>query len=67
LLDDIFDKLDANRVEQILKLVLDAKFGQIFVTDTNREYIDGLLEAGNSPYHLYQVEQGQVTQLKERS
>ncbi|MDR1810533.1 MAG: DNA replication and repair protein RecF [Prevotella sp.] len=66
LLDDIFDKLDAARVEQILKLALSDKFGQIFITDTNREHIDELLAVGNSPYHLYRVEQGHVEQVKER-
>ena len=38
LLDDIFDKLDASRVEQIIKLVAGDNFGQIFITDTNREH-----------------------------
>lgn len=38
LLDDIFDKLDASRVEQIVKLVAGDSFGQIFVTDTNRDH-----------------------------
>src|ERR1035437_627854 len=41
LLDDIFDKLDSSRVEQIVKLVSDNNFGQIFITDTNREHLDG--------------------------
>ena len=40
LLDDIFDKLDSQRVEQIVKLVASNQFGQIFITDTNREHID---------------------------
>ncbi|GAB6011385.1 DNA replication/repair protein RecF [Viscerimonas tarda] len=66
LLDDIFDKLDSKRVEQILKLVLDKKFGQIFITDTNREHLDELLAVGNSPYHLYHVEQGLIEQIKEQ-
>lgn len=39
LLDDIFDKLDASRVEQIVKLVAGDSFGQIFVTDTNRDHL----------------------------
>ena len=34
LLDDIFDKLDAQRVEQIVRLVASDNFGQIFITDT---------------------------------
>ena len=43
LLDDIFDKLDASRVEQIIKLVGGDGFGQIFITDTNREHLDSIL------------------------
>ena len=37
LLDDIFDKLDENRVTQIIALVDDENFGQIFITDTHPE------------------------------
>ena len=44
LLDDIFDKLDASRVEQIVKLVAGDKFGQIFITDTNREHLDKIMQ-----------------------
>ena len=43
LLDDVFDKLDASRVEQIVKLVAGDSFGQIFMTDTNREHLDRIL------------------------
>lgn len=62
LLDDIFDKLDSSRVEQIIKLVLDKDFGQIFVTDTNREHLDEILSRTNSNYHLYEVGKGEVVQ-----
>ena len=37
LLDDIFDKLDKNRVKQIINLVSDDNFGQIFISDTDEE------------------------------
>ena len=40
LLDDIFDKLDSNRVEQIINYVSGNEFGQIFITDTRREHLD---------------------------
>lgn len=60
LLDDIFDKLDASRVEQIIKLVLEKDFGQIFVTDTNRQHLDDILSHTNSDYHLYEVKDGIV-------
>lgn len=62
LLDDIFDKLDASRVEQIIKLVLEKDFGQIFVTDTNRQHLDDILSHTHSNYHLYTVEGGTITQ-----
>ena len=63
LLDDIFDKLDSSRVEQIVKLVAGDNFGQIFITDTNREHLDEILRGLNSEYHLYQVQSGEVNKL----
>lgn len=60
LLDDIFDKLDALRVEQIIKLVSGSGFGQIFITDTNRKYLDEIVAAVNDDYRLFEVEQGEV-------
>lgn len=63
LLDDIFDKLDSSRVEQIVNLVAGDNFGQIFITDTNREHLDEILRGLNSEYHLYQVQSGEVNQL----
>ena len=61
LLDDIFDKLDASRVEQIVKLVANDRFGQIFITDTNREHLDRILHNVGGNYKLFSVEQGAVT------
>ncbi|MDR1980224.1 MAG: DNA replication and repair protein RecF [Tannerellaceae bacterium] len=60
LLDDIFDKLDAKRVEQIIRLVGGDDFGQIFITDTNRKYLDDMLPAMKHDYVLFKVEQGAV-------
>ena len=60
LLDDIFDKLDAQRVEQIIQLVASEQFGQIFITDTNRDHIDQILSKGNFDYKLYEVSNGEI-------
>ena len=60
LLDDIFDKLDAERVEQIMQLVGGEQFGQIFITDTNREYLDRIVATINRDYALFKVENGDV-------
>ncbi len=60
LLDDIFDKLDSSRVEQIVKLVSGEEFGQIFITDTNREHLDSILQNMRQSYKLFEVENGEV-------
>jgi DNA replication and repair protein RecF len=64
LLDDIFDKLDSSRVEQIVKLVSGSNFGQIFITDTNREHLDGIIrEAGGADYKIFPVSDGQISEI----
>ena len=63
LLDDIFDKLDARRVEQIVKLVSSDEYGQIFITDTNRDHLDQILSGGSFDYKLFKVEDGEVVGL----
>lgn len=61
LLDDIFDKLDATRVANLVKLISEPSFGQTFITDTNRENIEGILNATGKPYNLYNVHCGEIT------
>jgi recF protein len=63
LLDDIFDKLDANRVEKIIGLVSGDRFGQIFITDTNRKYLDRILETMKQDYSLFEVEKGKICSI----
>lgn len=60
LLDDIFDKLDKGRVEQIVKLVADDHFGQIFITDTNREHLDQMIESLDAESRIFTVVDGRV-------
>ncbi len=67
LLDDIFDKLDADRVEQIINLVSGERFGQIFITDTNRKYLDAILAATNNDYRLFKVSQGEVFSMNKEN
>ena len=66
LLDDIFDKLDSRRVERIINIVSGENFGQIFITDVNREHIDCILDSIKGEYRLFNVEQGCVELVKER-
>jgi DNA replication and repair protein RecF len=60
LFDDIFDKLDAQRVEQIISLLQDDRFGQIFISDTNREHISEILEKSACEYSMFFVENGNI-------
>lgn len=60
LLDDIFDKLDKYRVEQIVKLVADDHFGQIFITDTNREHLDQIIAGLEAESKIFTISDGTV-------
>lgn len=63
LLDDIFDKLDATRVERIMELVVQPAFGQIFVTDTNRTHLDEIMSRTGGDYRIWEVADGVFTPL----
>ena len=64
LLDDIFDKLDASRVEHILHMVSEGdNFGQIFITDTNRGHIDTILSSLGGEPKLFEVSSGVFTDI----
>lgn len=65
LLDDIFDKLDAQRVEAIVQLVSGDNFGQIFITDTNRDHLDRILHNSDKDYKIFSVENGEITLREE--
>lgn len=60
LLDDLFDKLDTCRVEKLLELVSRDEFGQIFITDCNRERLENILQKGTGGYTLFSVESGNI-------
>lgn len=64
LLDDIFDKLDASRVARIIAEVSGGdNFGQIFITDTNREHIDETMQTIRSESKLFEVADGSFAEL----
>lgn len=63
LLDDVFDKLDENRVEALIKLVSDPEFGQIFITDTSKERIEPILKRIGKEYVMYNVHDGTAERI----
>ncbi|TXN35172.1 DNA replication/repair protein RecF [Flagellimonas hymeniacidonis] len=53
LLDDIFDKLDENRVSQIVGLVDNDNFGQIFISDTHAERTENVVKNIRQSYKIF--------------
>lgn len=60
LLDDIYDKLDGNRMSQLLSIVGGGNFGQIFITDTNLNRIPDILDQENINFKSFHVKNGEV-------
>ena len=60
LLDDIFDKLDVQRVEQLLSIVTQGSFGQIFITDCDRTRLEKILMEASCHYTLFTVKEGHI-------
>jgi DNA replication and repair protein RecF len=55
LLDDVFDKFDESRVRQIIRLVSDEHFGQIFITHTDENKMQSILEEMNTDFRLFHI------------
>lgn len=55
LLDDIFDKLDENRVTQIINLVNNDNFGQLFISDTHAERTESAIKKVHSTYKIFNL------------
>ena len=67
LLDDIFDKLDEQRVVSIINVVSNSQdFGQIFITDTNRTHLDEIIAMMSGDYAMFMVENGAITAIASR-
>ena len=60
LLDDIFDKLDANRVKQLMELVSEQHFGQIFITDTDEGRVAALFDDIAVEFKTFTVVKGKI-------
>ena len=55
LLDDIFDKFDQSRVEEIIRLAGSGEFGQVFITDTQQDRIHRILDNTGVDFKLYRI------------
>jgi len=61
LLDDIFDKLDDNRVSKLMEMVSHHDFGQIFITDTGKERVLAIFEKIATPLTIFEVNKGTLS------
>ncbi|MBL4676361.1 MAG: DNA replication/repair protein RecF [Mucilaginibacter sp.] len=60
LLDDIFDKLDDNRVTKLMQMVSNNNFGQVFITDTSMERVKAIFDKINVEVKLFTVTEGNI-------
>ncbi|MCF8379151.1 MAG: DNA replication/repair protein RecF [Bacteroidales bacterium] len=63
LLDDIFDKLDEERVRQIIHLVADNSFGQTFITDTQHDRIKNIFKQVDIEHKIFIISEGSGTEI----
>jgi DNA replication and repair protein RecF len=61
LLDDVHDKLDADRVFRLMEIVCGKDFGQLFITDTGAGRMNDLFSGKGLPYKMFNVEEGKVS------
>jgi DNA replication and repair protein RecF len=63
LLDDIFDKFDTDRVAQIIRLVGNHRFGQIFITDTHQERLQNILNSLETDFRLFRIGESGIEEV----
>jgi DNA replication and repair protein RecF len=61
ILDDVHDKLDADRVFRLMEIVCGKGFGQLFITDTGAGRMNDLFSGKGLPYKMFTVEDGEVS------
>lgn len=66
MIDDVFDKLDENRVSQLMSLVTGSDFGQVFITDAHTARLPAILRGLDVPARHYHVKSGGVITEKEQ-
>ena len=55
MIDDIFDKLEDERVEKIVELVNEDSFKQIFISDTNKKRSEEIIKKVNKSYEIFEI------------
>jgi len=61
ILDDVFDKLDKERVEKLVKLLFKNEFGQVFISDTDKDRVLRIFKEADVDFNIFEVENGMIT------
>jgi len=67
LLDDIFDKLDNGRVERLMQMVSDQDFGQVLITDTDKERIASIFENNQIDYKAFHIDENNIVESEAKT
>ncbi len=65
LFDDIFDKLDPDRVSMLINMVSTSEFGQVFITDTHAERLEGIFDQLETHSRMFTIETGKIRSHKD--
>lgn len=65
LLDDVFDKLDMNRISNLISMVAGNEFGQIFITDSNKVRMSGIVDAITEDRTYFECSEGKFKMISE--
>lgn len=63
LLDDVFDKLDMSRISNLLGMVAGSDFGQIFITDSNKVRMSGIVDGLTSDRTYFEAVGGEFREI----
>ena len=66
LLDDIFDKFDERRVQEIIKIISNPDFGQIFITDTHQTRLENILSGMSTGYKVFRIN-NEILEIDEKT
>lgn len=67
LLDDIFDKLDAQRVSRLLQLLVEENYGQVFITDTDEHRVENIISRFGTDFRRYRIENGSASLIPDNA
>lgn len=61
ILDDIFDKLDAQRVNELIILLSEQSYGQVFITDTQQDRLQTIFKDFQLQFNHFKIDEGHAT------